>query len=72
MRHVRGDSDNLREARYAATLRATPESVKETMLRVVDANEPRAAVCVVSSREKLEEANQRLGDQRLAVSDILV
>jgi hypothetical protein len=42
------------------------------MLRVVDANEPRAAVCVVSSREKLEEANQRLGDQSLAVSDILI
>jgi Zn-dependent M16 (insulinase) family peptidase len=72
MRHIRGDCDNLREARYAATLRATPASVKETMLRVVDANEPRAAVCVVSSREKLEEANQRLGDQSLAVSDILI
>ncbi len=71
MRHVRGDSDDLREARYGATLRATPQSVKETMLRVVDANEPRAAVCVVSSREKLEDANKRLGDQRLAVSDIL-
>jgi Zn-dependent M16 (insulinase) family peptidase len=72
MRHLRGDSDELRQARYAATLRATPESVKETTLRVLDANEPRSAVCVVSSREKLNEANERLGDQRLAVSDILV
>ena len=72
MRHVRGDSDDLRETRYGATLRATPESVKETMLRVVDANEPHSAVCVVSSREKLEAANQRLGDQPLAVSEILV
>ena len=72
MRHLRGDSDELREARYAATLRATPESVKETMLRVLDANEPRSAICVVSSREKLNEANERLGDQRLTVSDILV
>ena len=72
MRHLRGDSDELREARYAATLRATPESVKETTLRVLDANEPRSAICVVSSREKLNEANKRLGDQRLTVSDILV
>jgi Zn-dependent M16 (insulinase) family peptidase len=72
VRHLRGDSDELREARYAATLRATPESVKETMLRVLDANEPRSAICVVSSREKLNEANERLGDQRLTVSDILV
>jgi hypothetical protein len=72
MRHVRGDSDDLRETRYGATLRATPAAVKETTLRVLDANEPRAAVCVVSSREKLEEANKRLGDQCLAVADILV
>jgi Zn-dependent M16 (insulinase) family peptidase len=72
MRHVRGDTDELREARYAAALRATPESVKETMLRVLDGNEPRSAICVVSSREKLNEANERLGDHRLTVSDILV
>jgi Zn-dependent M16 (insulinase) family peptidase len=72
MRHIRGDSDELRETRYAASLRATPKTVRETMLRVVDANEPRAAVCVVSSREKLNEANERLGDKRLEISDILV
>jgi hypothetical protein len=71
MRHLRGESDALREARYAATLRATPESVKETSLRVLAANEPLAAVCVVSSREKLKAANERLGARRLAVSDIL-
>ncbi len=72
MRHIRGDSDELRETRYAASLRATPESVKETMLRVLEASEPLSAVCVVSSREKLNEANERLGDKRLEISDILV
>jgi len=41
-------------------------------LRLLDAHSPRSAVCVVSSREKLAEANARLGDARLAVSDILV
>jgi len=71
-RYLRGDTDDRREQRYAATLLATPATVKETMLRVLDANEPRAAVCVVSSREKLDEANQQLGDRQLAVSDILV
>jgi presequence protease len=71
VRHLRGHTDELREAQYGATLRATPEAVRETMLRVLDANLDRAAVCVVSSREKLQEANDRLGDQRLALSDIL-
>ncbi|MFZ4398148.1 MAG: hypothetical protein ACOYOU_21245 [Kiritimatiellia bacterium] len=71
IRHIRGDSDALREARYAASLRATPEKVQEIVLRVLDASQPRAAVCVVSSREKLAEANRRLGDQRFAISDIL-
>ncbi len=71
-RHVRGDTDEMREARYAAKLRATPESVKETTLRVLDANEPASAVCVVSSREKLDEANKLLGDKLLAISGILV
>jgi len=70
--YLRGDSDEQRATRYAATLRATPASVKETMLRVLDANEPLSAVCVVSSREKLNEANERLGDARLTVSDILI
>jgi hypothetical protein len=71
-RHLRGDGDELRGARYAATLRAAPKTVKETMLHVLEANEPLSAVCVVSSREKLNEANERLGAQRLTVSDILV
>jgi Zn-dependent M16 (insulinase) family peptidase len=71
MRHIRGDSNERRETRYVATLRATSDSVKETMLRVLDANEPRSAVCVVSSREKLDEANRHLGDRQLTVSDIL-
>ncbi len=71
MRHIRGDSEEMRDARYAAALRATPHAVKETILKVLDANEPRSAVCVVSSREKLEEANKRLGPHALALSDIL-
>jgi len=69
--HVRGDTDELREARYAAMLRATPGAVKETMLRLLEESEPKSAVCVVSSREKLSDANRRLGERGLAISDIL-
>ena len=70
-RRLSGDTDELRDARYAAALRANPASVKETTLRVLAENEPRAAVCVVSSRENLEKANDRLGEKRLAISNIL-
>jgi hypothetical protein len=70
-RHLRGDTNELREQRYAATLRATPRLVKETLLGVLEANEPRAAICVVSSREKLVEANQALGAHALTVADML-
>ena len=70
-RHLRGDTDAHREHRYAATLRATPAAVQETLLRVLDANAPRSAICVVSSREKLAEANQHLAGHELAVTDIL-
>ena len=70
-RHLRGFTNQLREQSYTATLRATPQSVQETFLRVLDGNAPRTAVCVVSSREKLTEANRQLGDQALAISDIL-
>ena len=70
-RYLRGDTNDQREQWYAATLRATPVGVKETMLRVLDDNEPRSAICVVSSREKLDEANQKFGKNNLSVSDIL-
>jgi Zn-dependent M16 (insulinase) family peptidase len=71
VRHIRGDTNELREQRYSAMLGATPKSVKQTLLRVLENGEPKAAVCVVSSREKLEEANQALGDRALQLSDIV-
>jgi Zn-dependent M16 (insulinase) family peptidase len=70
-RYLRGDTNELREQRYAALLRATPETVREAFLDTFNAHAAEAAVCVVSSREKLEEANRALGDRALAISDIL-
>jgi len=71
-RYRRGDDDGLREARYAAALRATPEAVRETVLRVLDAERPHATVCIMGSRDRLEAANRELGaDAALAIRDIL-
>jgi Zn-dependent M16 (insulinase) family peptidase len=70
-RHVRGDTNERRERRYEALLRATPGTVQEALLGVLDRHEPAAAVCVVSSRERLAEANRALGARGLSVADIL-
>ena len=70
-RRLRGDTNELREQRYAAMRAATPAAIRETFLRQLDAMRPRAAVCVVSSREKLEAANRVLGDAALTISNIL-
>jgi Zn-dependent M16 (insulinase) family peptidase len=69
-RHLAGDTPALREARHAAMLRATPTEVKRALLAVFEAGFPQAAVCVVSSREKLEEANKQRPDAALAIEDI--
>jgi len=70
-RHIRGDTDAFRERRYETALSGTPRSVKEAMQNVFARYENRATVCVVSSREKLDQANARLGERALPVADIL-
>ncbi|MCS7049926.1 MAG: hypothetical protein NZ483_11630, partial [Verrucomicrobiae bacterium] len=70
-RHLRGDTPALREWRYETMRRATPKTVRDTFLKVWEAGNPAASVCVVSSREKLEEANRQLADRALQITDIL-
>ncbi|MBU4429577.1 MAG: insulinase family protein, partial [Verrucomicrobia bacterium] len=70
-RHLRGCTNEFREKSYEATLRATPQDVKRVLIEQLAANELKAALCVVSCREKLEEANRVLGDCSLAISDLL-
>ncbi|HTW93264.1 MAG TPA: hypothetical protein VMD30_00625, partial [Tepidisphaeraceae bacterium] len=70
-RYLTGDTPDRRNTRHAAMLRATPAGVKRAMLELFDAGFPRAAVCVVSSREKLEAANREQPEKALAISDIL-
>lgn len=70
-RYARGYTDELCEARYRALLRATPGSVREKTLEALAAGEPRAAICVVGSRDSLNRTNERLGEKKLEISDIL-
>ncbi|MCS7049564.1 MAG: insulinase family protein [Verrucomicrobiae bacterium] len=70
-RHLRGDTPELREWRYDTMRRATPKTVRDTFLKVWEAGNPAASICVVSSREKLEEANRQLAAQALQITDIL-
>jgi len=70
-RHLTGDTPDRRNARHAAMLRATPAGIKRAMLELFESGFPKAAVCVVSSREKLEAANRERPGKPIAISDIL-
>ena len=65
-----GQTREMREERYAQLRQATPTEVKRALLQLLEENQDRAAVCVVSSREKLEAANRELA-QPLAIEDIV-
>jgi presequence protease len=71
VRHLRGDTNALRERRYQIALSATPASVKQTFLTHLEAVEPGAGVCVVGERTKIEEANRSLPDDPLQITPLL-
>ena len=60
----------MRENRYAQLRQATPTEVKRALLQLLEGNRDKAAVCVVSSREKLEAANRELA-LPLVIEDIV-
>ncbi|MEM1169501.1 MAG: insulinase family protein [Cyanobacteria bacterium P01_H01_bin.35] len=64
-RHLTALTAEVREERYERSLKATVGDVKQTLLDVFTAGMERNNVCVMSSREKLEEANS------LQISDIM-
>ena len=68
--HLTGQTPEMREERYAQLRQATPAEVKRALLQLLEENNDKAAVCVVSSREKLEAANHELA-QPLSIEDIL-
>ena len=68
--HLTGQTKEMREQRYEQLRSATPAEVKRALLQLFEENQDKAAVCVVSSREKLEEANNEL-EKPLTIEDIL-
>ncbi len=70
-RHLTNDTPARREARHAAMLGVTLPDIRRVLIEQFDTNFSKAAVCVVSSREKLEEANAQRPEAALEISDIL-
>ncbi len=68
--YLTGQTREMREERYAQLRRATSAEVKRALLELLEENRDKAAVCAVSSREKLEAANSELA-QPLVIEDIL-
>ncbi|MCW8131067.1 MAG: insulinase family protein [Planctomycetota bacterium] len=70
-RHANGDTRELRELRHAAYLAVTPAKVKAAVLKVLEENFEKGGVCVVSSREKIEQANKETPDAPFAIEEIM-
>ena len=70
-RHLTSQTAELREERYQRSLQATVEDVKQTLVDVFSAGMEKSSICVMSSREKLEEANHQMEATPLQIRDIL-
>ena len=70
-RHLAGITPEMREARHERLRATTAAEVRRTLEQTLAAGFPRSAVCVVSSRDKLEQANAELGGGLLAIEEIL-
>ena len=69
-RHLQGITPELREAFYAARLAVTPTLARSALLETLEAGLQASPICVLSSREKLLEANKSLAPKSLAISDV--
>jgi Zn-dependent M16 (insulinase) family peptidase len=69
-RHLIGLTPELREERHARLVAAREPDVRRVLLSCLEAGAARTNVCVVSSREKLEQANAELGAAALSLRDI--
>jgi presequence protease len=70
-RHLIGDTNERREARHEALLGVTLQGVKRVLAEQFERGVKDTVVCVVSSREKLEEANRERPEKPLQISEIL-
>ena len=70
-RHLLRLTPERRDAHAAALRTATPAQVKRALLQALESGAPRAATCVLSSREHLEEANRALKGSEMQIEDII-
>ncbi|MGD1277610.1 MAG: insulinase family protein [Tepidisphaeraceae bacterium] len=70
-RYLTGDTPQRREARHSAMLAATLPHIRRVLIEQFESHASQTAVCVVSSREKLEEANRQRPQSALEIEDIL-
>ncbi len=72
-RHIAGLTPEMRDARHAMTLSATPERVRRAIADALEAGRARSSVCVVAGRSMLEGANRELRDRQaeLQVEELL-
>ncbi len=70
-RHLTGQTPQFREMQFERILSATASQVKRATLDFLSEYWHRGAVCVVSSREKLAQANRQLKKGKLSIRDLL-
>ncbi len=68
--YLTGETRAFREQRHAALLAATPKAVQAKAIEVLENNASASGVCVVSNREKLEEANRQRPETPLEIQDV--
>jgi len=70
-RHLTGDTNVRREARHAKMLELTVGDIRRVLVEQFETNSKSSSVCVVSSREKLEEANAQRPGEAMEIRQIL-
>jgi len=71
-RYLQGVTPELREAFYAARLAVSPSLARSALLETLEAGLKSSPICVLSSREKLTEANKTLAGNALSISDVVL
>jgi Zn-dependent M16 (insulinase) family peptidase len=70
-RYLIGETPQRREERHARMLALKLADTRRVLLEQFETNAAASSICVVSSREKLEEANRQKPDRMLEIQDII-
>jgi len=69
--HVCGDTPERRERRHTALLGVTVKEVKRAVIELLESSFEQGGRCVVSSREKLKQANKENPNAPFGIEDIM-